>query len=252
MKKIHFLSGLPRAGSTLLSAILDQNPNVHAEGNSALCQLMWDAHVSVMQNSAEQITANRKQGIAKSIVSSIPEQYYANTDKPIIIDKCRSWTLPPNLELVEEYISKDAKFLVLVRPVEEVVKSFVNVYKENGRFTHELPYSFLHSKSEPLMRAYDSVLNAKRSEDPRFHFITYSDLVSDTKRVISDIYDFLELDAFDHDLTDIKTKVPEDDTVYGLIGLHDIRPTVSAREVDIDLPEEVIKVCKLLSEQIGL
>ena len=40
------LSGLPRSGATLLSAILDQNPEIHAEGSSAVCQLMWDVHKS--------------------------------------------------------------------------------------------------------------------------------------------------------------------------------------------------------------
>ena len=44
------LSGLPRTGSTLLSAILYQNPKIHAEGNSGLCQLMWDLEVSCKHN----------------------------------------------------------------------------------------------------------------------------------------------------------------------------------------------------------
>lgn len=30
MKNYHFISGLPRSGSTLLSALLRQNPAVHA------------------------------------------------------------------------------------------------------------------------------------------------------------------------------------------------------------------------------
>ncbi len=41
-KNFYFISGLPRTGSTLLSSILYQNPLIHTEGNSALCQLMWD------------------------------------------------------------------------------------------------------------------------------------------------------------------------------------------------------------------
>jgi len=45
------LSGLPRSGSTLLSAILSQNPLIHAEGNSAVCQLMWDMQMSCFNTS---------------------------------------------------------------------------------------------------------------------------------------------------------------------------------------------------------
>jgi hypothetical protein len=37
--KFHFISGLPRSGSTLLSAILRQNPRFHAGISSSLCPL---------------------------------------------------------------------------------------------------------------------------------------------------------------------------------------------------------------------
>jgi hypothetical protein len=33
--------GLPRTGSTLLINLLMQNPNIHGEGASLLCELMW-------------------------------------------------------------------------------------------------------------------------------------------------------------------------------------------------------------------
>jgi len=59
-KKFFFISGLPRTGSTLLSSILYQNPLIHAEGNSALCQLMWDNYISCLCNSKEQLIANNK------------------------------------------------------------------------------------------------------------------------------------------------------------------------------------------------
>ncbi len=36
MKNIYFLSGLPRSGSTVLAAILSQNPNIHATSTSNL------------------------------------------------------------------------------------------------------------------------------------------------------------------------------------------------------------------------
>ncbi len=36
MKKIYFLSGLPRSGSTVLAAILSQNPSIHATSTSNL------------------------------------------------------------------------------------------------------------------------------------------------------------------------------------------------------------------------
>ncbi len=41
--RYHFISGLPRSGSTLLAAILRQNPRFHAGISSSLPPLFTDA-----------------------------------------------------------------------------------------------------------------------------------------------------------------------------------------------------------------
>jgi len=66
------LSGLPRSGSTLLSAILSQNPLIHAEGNSAVCQIMWDTHTSCFTKANEQLRANNREQTIFDLVSQIP------------------------------------------------------------------------------------------------------------------------------------------------------------------------------------
>lgn len=43
MKHLHFISGLPRAGTTLLASILRQNPAVHASIMSPIGQVVTDA-----------------------------------------------------------------------------------------------------------------------------------------------------------------------------------------------------------------
>jgi hypothetical protein len=40
-KKYLYFSGLPRAGNTLLSAILNENSNIHATGHSFLPDLFF-------------------------------------------------------------------------------------------------------------------------------------------------------------------------------------------------------------------
>ena len=85
-KKFFFISGLPRTGSTLLSSILCQNPLIHAEGNSALCQLMWDNYISCSNNSIEQLTANNHLDLIFKIISNLQQIYYDKVTRPIIID----------------------------------------------------------------------------------------------------------------------------------------------------------------------
>ena len=41
MKKVYFISGFPRAGNTLLSSILNQNPNISATGKSFLPDMFY-------------------------------------------------------------------------------------------------------------------------------------------------------------------------------------------------------------------
>ena len=113
-----------------MSAILDQNPNIHAEGNSAVCQLMWDTYVSCFKNCQEQLRANYHDDMHQVIISSIPQIYYHKINKPIIIDKCRSWTIPANIDLIKKYITNDYKMIILYRPILDIVKSFAKLYEK--------------------------------------------------------------------------------------------------------------------------
>ena len=250
-KKFIGLSGLPRSGSTLLSSILSQNPNIHAEGNSAVCQMMWDLDQSCDINCKEQLEANHRQKTQLDVISAIPHIYYKNVTKPIIIDKCRSWTLPANLFLMQRYITENIKIIVLERPIIEIVKSFVSLRKENN-WEDDLERELLDEGSEPIVRSFQGVKWAKENNDNNtFLFIQYNDLINNTKETINKIYSFIDEPVFEHDLNNIINKHPEDDKVYNMIGQHDIRPTINKRKIDIKLSQETINKCQQL-EQLPL
>jgi len=223
------LSGLPRTGSTLLSAILSQNPDIHAEGNSAVCQLMWDMQQSCDITASQQLAANRRYNDQDALVSSIPAIYYRNVESMHIVDKCRSWTLPANMAMIRRYITDNPKVIVLTRPIDEIVRSFVELRRANG-WTGDLEGDLLEPGSEPIMRSLDGVTFARESNSGEFLFIEYADLISDTDEVLNAIYVFCGFEAYQHDLSNISNKHPEDDTVYGLLGQHEIRPTIGERK----------------------
>jgi sulfotransferase len=222
------LSGLPRTGSTLLSAILSQNPEIHAEGNSAVCQLMWDMQQSCEGSASQQLAANRRYTDQDALVSSIPAIYYRNVKSMHIVDKCRSWTLPANMNMLRRYITNEPKVIVLTRPVDEIVASFVRLREANG-WTGDLEAGLLEPGSEPIMRSLDGVMLARESGSSEFLFVEYADLVSDTDEVLRLIYEFCEFEPFQHDLLNIVNNHPEDDSVYGLMGQHEIRNTIGVR-----------------------
>ena len=243
MKQFVALSGLPRTGSTLLSSILSQNPIIHAEGNSAVCQLMWDMQQSVINS--QQIKASNK-NVLNALVKPIAETYYANNVKPIVVDKCRSWTLQPNMQMLNRYFDNPPKVIVLVRPLKEVVASFVALRKTNGWVDCEA--GLLDDGSEPIMRSLAGVEWARKNNDGEFIFVTYNELVDDTQASLDRIYEHCGWQPFAHNLQNIVNAHKENDVVYGLLGQHDIRSQVSRRVIDIDLSQELIDKCNRLDE----
>ena len=248
MKKFIGLAGLPRSGSTLLSSILSENPDIHAEGNSAVCQMMWDLDQSCSYNCKEQLQANDRQQAELDVISAIPHIYYKDVTKPIIFDKNRAWTLPANLFLMQKYIAANPKVIVLERSLIEIVKSFVNIRKENN-WEGDLEKGLLDDGSDPIVRSLNGLKWAKNnnSNNP-FLFIQYNDLINNTKEIINQIYKFIDEPIFQHNLNNIINKNPENDKVYNLIGLHDIRPTINKRQIDIELSQETIDRCQELEQ----
>ena len=239
------LSGLPRTGSTLLSSILSQNPEIHAEGNSAVCQLMWDMQCSVFGACNEQLTATSRLDTGIELIKNIPDIYYRDITASTVIDKCRSWTLPNNMAMLNKYIEHKPKVLVLERPILEIVESFVALRQAN-KYQGNPEEGLLDEWSEPIMRSYEGVKWAKANNSGEFLFIQYDDLLHDTKGVIKNIYEFCELESFEHDFNNIINKHPENDEVYGMLGQHDIRPTINKRNLDVKLSNEITAKCKSL------
>jgi len=206
---------------------------------------MWDMQQSVANS--EQIKANNKD-LTNKLVKPIPHTYYGDVKKPIIVDKCRSWTLPENMEMLHRYFDNKPKVIVLVRPLIEIVASFMALRKNNG-WTN-LETDLLKDGSEPIMRSLAGVQWAKQNNNGEFIFVTYDDLVDDTEPTLDRIYQHCEWEPFKHRFDDIVSSVEEDDSVYGLVGQHQIRPKIDRRRLDVDLSDELVKKCNWLDQLI--
>ena len=181
---------------------------------------MWNAQCSL---DSDAVQSAHKQQIANNIVTSLPAMYYSNTTRPIVIDKCRAWTLPLNVQMLKRYYTP--KIVCCVRDIDEVVKSFVNLFERNGRddfFGSLLEHELIMSQAG-LQSAIDS------NDTDTFLLVDYNDLIENTQSELNRIYDFLDLEPYLVDLYDIRTVNQVDDNVYGLQGMHDVRRTVGKR-----------------------
>ena len=83
--KFYFDCGLPRSGSTLLTALLNQNPNIHAGTLSPVFELMYYTNEILHR---EQAKAFPKPKIFQEIVTNTLINYYLIFYIRIIINYC--------------------------------------------------------------------------------------------------------------------------------------------------------------------
>jgi sulfotransferase len=256
-KQYSFLSGLPRTGSTLLCSILSQNPSIHAEGLSHVSNLMWQVFKSSanenLTNWNNEILASEKQESVGRIIKSIPDLYYQDVNKPFILDKGRTWT-NEKFHLILKYITDKPKIIVLVRPLEEVISSLVRVRQEN-KWTYEEIFEKMLTEEDSLTEIIESVLMARQCDQDYpsrefFLFVHYDEIVFDTQKTLKKIYDFCGWPKFEHHLNDIKRPFVQNDHVYDLIGLHDVRKTIEKQKYHVDLPTHILEKCRSLNPLI--
>ena len=255
-KNYYFLAGLPRSGNTLLSAILNQNPNIYSTPLSPLPGLMWD-YISSCVN-MEQINRNEEnEQRSQQLLSSFFDTFYKDVDKPIIIDREKSWGTPSNLELIKEYVTPTPKIIVTVRDILEIIASFIamdadylkNNTANNGYFINNYR-SNKDAIAEHLMQPNGDIdkglLSLASAFYPEnkgiFHIVEYNDLIFKPEETMSSIYKFLDLPDYKHNFNKIKKLELDNDTILGLPkNIHDIRGSISKSSTSTDILSDYIK-----------
>ena len=229
MKKIYYLVSLPRAGNTLFGSLLNQNPRIKVTANSIVPDIIFNTEClkreDIFRNFSDEKSLDN---VLKNIISN----YYKDWDCDIVLDRS-VWGLSGNLELLKKYSPNEIKFVVLYRDVQEVVASFIH-WSENNKpnYLDDATDGSIGSKvnyilrdDSDLWRHYESIVGARDSGYPCF-FMKYQDLVNRTSKTLSSLYNFLDLESFQHNLNELDKfnvyGVEYDDDVCGS-NLHTIR-----------------------------
>jgi hypothetical protein len=244
-----FLSGVPRSGSNLLSSILNQNKLIYSEGVSAMCNILWNFYLSILNESTKNellaVDKNDDEKI-KKIIKSIFDSYYEKENK-IIFDKNTSWTITENITLLKKYITDKPKIIVLTRNIEDVAKSYVNILLQNGYSQDDAEQTVFHFDNignNPIMRPVAGVMNSKINNNlADFFYIDYDDLISNTEKVINDLYIFCNIPNFNHSYSNIEIKYPENPK-YVFKNIIEVRPEISKRKIDVSLSQKALDKIK--------
>ena len=238
MKTFHFLSGLPRSGSTLLTAILNQNPEIHASTNSPLLDTIHYTEEYLLYNS-EQYKAHPKPEAAHRVLSSIAPNYYFDIQEPIIIDKSRGWV--NQIQHIKDYITPEPRIICPVRNIQDIMVSFLSLIEQsktlsfvdrgllerNLELTNDNRCDFLMSPQGIIGMSYHALAEAFRKGHQRhLLLVEYENLINNPQRELNRIHSFLRVPEYSYDFSNVKPKFDENDEVYGLENMHTVRNKV--------------------------
>ncbi|MEM6381038.1 MAG: sulfotransferase [Pseudomonadota bacterium] len=248
-KTFHFISGLPRSGSTLLAALLRQNPRFAAGMSSPMASL-FDGIISQVSAGSElssMVSDTQRAEILKGLFTS----YYGEQQEDVIFDTNRAWTAKMSAVL---QLFPDAKFICCVRDVAWIMDSMERQYRQNA-FENTRLYNnpgeraTVYTRLEALAHAnrlvgfpYHALREACWGEYAnRLVIIDYDIFVNQPADAIGLLYSFLDEEPYQHDFEAVDYDAPAFDTQLGVSGLHKVHPKVSPRPRKTILPPDLFE-----------
>lgn len=249
MRTYHFISGLPRAGSTLLSSILKQNPRfttgISDPLHSYTHSIIRDTNSSVGMMSI--VPESRQRDLIRDLFGS----FYKN-GKEVCFNTNRAWAADTGLL---KDLFPNFKMIVCLRDVAWILDSFEQLNARNPYsikpIYHHQELGNVHDRCNMLMGEIPNyggyvrgpLINVQQSmysnEINQICYIEYDDLVKNTHNVISEIYDFLEEPRFQHDFNNVEDSYDEFDAEAKIQGLHRVRKSVNYQPRSSILPGEL-------------
>lgn len=242
----HFISGLPRSGSTLLAGILRQNPRFHAAMSSPVAGLVNGA--------LEQMGAGREfhpffdENKRKAVCRALFGAYYADVGPEIVFDTHRLWTARLH-QLVELF--DDFKLICCVRNPAWIMDSFEVIYRKNpfdySRMFNAVNRQTVYSRCEALIHvggtvggAWTALKEAYYGEySERLLLVDYDLLTQRPARTLELIYQFIGEPLFEHDFDEVEYEHGEFDQQLGVRGLHTVRKKVEFQPRRSVLPPDL-------------
>ena len=246
---IHFISGQPRSGSTLLAAILRQNPRFHAAMMSPVggMYMALEGAMSRRNEAAMFIEEAQRRDVLKGLFTN----YYHMIQKDkLVFDTNRVWCakLPALTQLFPK-----ARIVCCVRDLPWIMDSIERLVRKNafelsGMFGYD-PGSTVYTRinrlatGEGMVRhAFDALKEGFFGEQAsRLILVEYEALARTPKSTLRLLYKLLDESPFDHDFENVECQADDFDLAIGTPGLHAVRRKVEWIERQSVLPPELFQ-----------
>ena len=251
-KKIFFLAGFPRAGNTLLTSILNQNPDICCTPNSITLEIykdIWNLkNTDVFKNFPDHESLH-------CLMKAILPAYYENWNYKYIIDRGPAGT-EGNLYLLKKFYGEDIRIIFLVRPILEVLASWLTwanktpdaTIRQVSKNPTDMCHKLMH-KDGQIVKELLCMHNLLKTENKHHvHFVDYKEIINKPQKTIKGIYKFLDIPFYkkhrfiDLHQVSVNGLSYQDEGVLGK-GVHTIY-TIKLIETKTNvniLPQEIIK-----------
>ncbi|NVZ27936.1 sulfotransferase [Pseudomonas gingeri] len=249
--QFHAISGLPRSGSTLLSALLRQNPRFSAAITSPVAALVGATHAKMCGGEFGSFFDDHKRG---TILRAVVESYYTDQiasmpEDRVLFDTNRTWT---GRAALWGALYPPSRIICCVREVGWIIDSIERMLAKNplelSRMFNFQPGASVYARAETLMNsdtgliglAWSNLREAWFSEQAkRLILVPYDHLVKDPRRTLERLYTELGQPWFEHDLQNVVYDEPDYDAQLGMPGLHTVRKTVEYQARPLCIPPDL-------------
>lgn len=246
----HYITGMPRSGSTLLGGILLQNPRFHAGMSSPMGAFMQAVMRAGSNNEfSDQIT----EGMIEKMLRGVRDIYYQETapDAEVVFDTNRMWAAQMPLAL---RIAPEAKMIACVRnpawvmdSVEKITRK--NPLKRSGLFGSDGERATVYTRTDTLTRhdrligsAWTSLKQAYYSDEAdKLLLIEYDILCQRPRDTMQLVYQFLGEPWFEHDFDNVDYTAESFDERLNTPGLHTVGRKVEFKPRRSILPPDIFE-----------
>ena len=239
--KFYFMAGLPRLGGTLISSILNQNPDIYVSPQSSLPNTLGSTYNQYQ--SQENKDSDQWDNIYRVMETIIPT-FYSGYKEKYIIDRSFSWLDPHPYLILENHLKNPIRVICPVRNIMDILASWnrlcendpKNLYDVNIMKSDKTKRPMADKRADYFMRIGNAengirsgIEGMKRTLYPQFKnnimIVEYDNLILDTENVIDSVYQFLGIDSYNHDFKNIYNPHKHTD-VWGVKDHHKIKKEI--------------------------
>lgn len=261
--KFAFMAGLPRSGSSLLTALLNQRDDVYCSKLNYSSNILeyLDFYIP-SKDTFKSGNHSQRDGLIKNLFQSM--YYDKNVD--LVIDKCRKWGTPYHRARLSEILDYEVKIICPTRPLKEIIASFITLARSNSNnyidnnmekedfyplWMKPIDDARVDWLLKPDGHLYSSMLSLhgafNEDSSDMYHVVQYKNLCLNTRSAMKDIENFLEIPEFEYDLNNIRAEKENDFEVYGIQNMHKVDSIIKYSKTDYKkiLSDYAISKCDL-------